>query len=69
MFAGLRVSSTLWARPVRMTPAIGSAKRSESWARSQTSPTLPDAAAPIPRADPGLAGCALQPGRRCPHEV
>ena len=52
MLAGLRVPSTLRAKPVRMTPAIGSAKRGESWARSLTSPTLPDAAAPIARADP-----------------
>ena len=43
MLAGLRVPSTLRAKPVRMTPAIGSAKRGESWARSETSPTLPDA--------------------------
>ena len=30
MLAGLRVPSTLRAKPVRMTPAIGSAKRGES---------------------------------------
>lgn len=62
MLAGLRVSSTLRARPVRMTPAIGSAKRSESWARSQTSPTLLAAAAPIARADP-WAGCMCTTAR------